>query len=50
MKLASFCNLNFAKVYIDLEKYVIHQLNSHVRFCLFEFIRVEGGRESHETF
>jgi hypothetical protein len=27
MKFVFFCNLNFSKVYINLEKYVIHLLN-----------------------
>jgi hypothetical protein len=47
MKLALFCNLNFTTVYINIEKYVIHQLNF---ICLFEFVGVERERKVHETF
>jgi hypothetical protein len=42
MKLASFCNLNFAKVYIDLEKYVSHQLNSMSDLFIWIYSGGEG--------
>jgi hypothetical protein len=40
MKLALFYNLKFTKMYINLEKYILHYLS--FMSYLFEFIRVEG--------
>jgi hypothetical protein len=41
MKLLLFYDLNFAKVYINLEKRLVHLLN-FMSICLFKFIHVEG--------
>jgi hypothetical protein len=46
MKRVSFYNLEFSKVYINLEKYVIIWILCQI--CLFEFIRV-GGYDIHKT-
>jgi hypothetical protein len=41
MKLALLYGLNFSKMYIHLEKYVIYEMK--FRSNVFEFIRVEGA-------
>jgi hypothetical protein len=38
-------NLNYIEVYINFEKYVIHEFNL-CQMRLFEFIRVEGALSS----
>jgi hypothetical protein len=48
MKLALVSNLIFTSLCINLQKYVIHYLN-FMSICLFELIRVEGGREVRDT-
>jgi hypothetical protein len=47
-KVALFYNLNFTKMYVNLENYVFISWTL-CQISLFEFIRGEG-REIHETF
>jgi hypothetical protein len=49
MNFALLYNLNFTQVYINLEKYVIHQMNFMLNLFIVTY-SVEGGREVHETY
>jgi hypothetical protein len=49
MKFASFYNLKFTKVYINLEN-MLFDTWTLLQICLFLFYTGGGGREGHETF